>query len=150
MGAGTIAAFFYGRISSLLSRGRTMVYAYVAITAVAMVFGLSRNVPLTIASFALFGVALFVTYPANLSFIGNAVSRRNRTAAFSITSNMMIIGNSVFSFISGRLSDALGINAPFIMLGCGAFTVLAYLVAMIRMGKIEADGCIFARPSTPV
>jgi len=149
MGAGTLAAFFYGRISSLLSRGRTMVYAYAAITAVALIFGLGRNVPLAIAAFALFGVALFVTYPANLSFIGNAVSRRNRTAAFSITSNMMIIGNSVFSFISGRLSDAFGINTPFLMLGCGSLAVLAYLLMMIRTGRIEAEGCLFARTDPP-
>ncbi len=149
MGAGTLAAFFYGKISAILSRGRTMVYAYITIAAVALVLGLARSVPLTTAAFALFGVALFVTYPANLSFIGSAASPRNRTAAFSLTANTMIIGNSVFSFISGRLSDAYGINAPFIMLACGAVAVLAYLAGMIRAGKIEAEGCRFARGAPP-
>ena len=149
MSAGTLAAFSYGRISSILGRSRTLVYAYIAIAVVTAIIGLGRNIPVTIAAFAIFGVALFSTYPATLSFIGNSVDPRNRTAAFSLASNLMIIGNSIFTYISGKLSDAYGINTPFLLLGAMTLAVLAYLVMMIRTGRISADGCRLARLAGP-
>jgi len=149
MAAGTLSAFMYGRVSAALGRARTLVYAYIIITVVAVVFGLGRSVPLAIGAFALFGIALFSTYPANLSFIGNSVETRHRTAAFSLASNIMIVGNSVFSYFSGRISDSFGINAPFLLLGGMTVIVLAYLAAMVRAGKISADGCRIARRSGP-
>ena len=149
MAAGTLSAFNYGPVSARLGRARTLVYAYIVIAAVALVFGFSRSVPLTVGAFALFGIALFMTYPANLSFIGASVEQRHRTAAFSLASNIMIIGNSIFSFVSGRISDAFGINAPFLLLASMTVLVLAYLAMMIRHGKISADGCRIARRSGP-
>jgi FSR family fosmidomycin resistance protein-like MFS transporter len=144
MCAGTLSAFSYGRISATLGRARTLVYAYLTIAAISLIFGFGRSVPLTIAAFAVFGVALFATYPANLSFIGSSVAPRNRTAAFSLASNMMIVGNSIFSYISGRISDRFGINAPFLLLGAVTAIVLIYLAAMVRSGRIAADGCRIA------
>jgi len=149
MAAGTLSAFMYGRVSARLGRARTLVYAYITIIIVAQVFGLGRSVPLAIGAFALFGIALFSTYPATLSFIGSSVEPRNRTAAFSLASNIMIIGNSVFSFVSGRISDSYGINAPFLLLGAMTAAALVYLAAMIRTGRISADGCRIARRSGP-
>ena len=149
MAAGTLSAFMYGRVSARLGRARTLVYAYIVITVVALVFGLGRSVPLAIGAFAIFGMALFSTYPASLSFIGSSVEPRNRTAAFSLASNIMIIGNSIFSFVSGRISDSYGINAPFLLLGGMTIIVLAYLVIMIRTGRISADGCRIARRTGP-
>ncbi len=145
MAAGTLSAFSYGRVSTILGRSRTLVYAYIAIAVVTAIIGLGRNIPLTIAAFAVFGAALFSTYPATLSFIGSSVDPRNRTAAFSLASNLMIIGNSIFTYISGKLSDAYGINTPFLLLGAMTLAVLAYLVTMIRTGRIAADGCRLAR-----
>jgi MFS family permease len=149
MAAGTLSAFMYGRVSASLGRARTLVYAYIVIMIVSVVFGLGRNIPLAIGAFALFGIALFSTYPANLSFIGSRVEERHRTAAFSLASNIMIIGNSIFSFVSGRISDRFGINAPFLLLGVMTVIVLAYLVVMVRTGKVSADGCRIARRTGP-
>jgi hypothetical protein len=61
----------------------------------------------------------------------------------------MIIGNSIFSFVSGRISDSYGINAPFLLLGGMTVIVLMYLVMMIRTGRISADGCKIARRAGP-
>ena len=149
MATGTLSAFMYGKISTRLGRARTLVYAYLVITVVAIIFGLGRNIPLAIGAFALFGIALFSTYPANLSFIGSSVEPRNRTAAFSLGSNIMIIGNSIFAYISGKISDTYGINAPFLLLGGMTMIILAYLALMIRSGKVAAEGCKIARRSGP-
>ncbi|MDD3643621.1 MAG: MFS transporter [Candidatus Krumholzibacteria bacterium] len=141
MCAGTISAFFYGKLAERFSRARALVWAYAVVSIVSFVFGLSGNIPLTFAAFALYGIAIFITYPANLSFISSTVEPRNRTAAFSLASNVMIIGNSIFSYFSGRISDAFGIHAPFILLGVCSVLVLGHLVWMIATGRIEAPGC---------
>ncbi len=149
MAAGTLSAFMYGKVSAKLGRARTLVFAYIVIMVVAVIFGLGRSVPLAIGAFALFGIALFSTYPANLSFIGNSVEPRNRTAAYSLASNIMIIGNSIFAYVSGKISDSYGINTPFLLLAGMTIVILAYLVMMIRTGRISADGCRIARRTGP-
>jgi len=149
MAAGTLSAFMYGRISAALGRARTLIYAYAAVAVVALVFGLGRSVHMAIGAFAVYGIALFLTYPANLSFIGSSVEPRSRTAGFSLSSNIMIIGNSVFSFVSGSLSDRYDINAPFLLLAGMTALVLVYLVFMVRTGRISADGCRLAKRVEP-
>lgn len=149
MCAGTLSAFFYGRLAARFSRARALVWAYATVSVVSFVFGLSGNIPVTFIAFALYGVALFTTYPANLSFISSTVEPRNRTAAFSLASNVMIIGNSVFSFLSGRISDAFGIHAPFLALGACSLIVLGHLVWLILTGRIEAPGCLIIRRFGP-
>ncbi len=97
-----------------------------------------------IGALFVFGMALFSTYPATLSFVGSSVEPRNRTAAFSLASNTMILGNSLFSFLSGKISDSFGINAPFLLLAAMAVAVMTYLAVMVRTGKIPAAGCRLA------
>lgn len=143
MGAGTLSALFYGRIAELLGRPRTLITAYTIIIASALTIAFSDRTSLTIAVFILYGFALFVTYPANLAFVGSTVDTRNRTAAFSLTSNIMIIGNSVFAFISGFISDAYGINTPFLLLAGAASLILLYLSISVKRGIIRAVGLSF-------
>lgn len=138
MGGGTLSAFYYGRIAERFSRARALVWAYATVAVVAFVFGLSAYAPLTFFAFALYGIALFTTYPANLSYISAMVEPRDRTAAFSLAANIMIIGNSVFSYVAGRISDAFGIQAPFLLLGAVTLAVLAHLLRMISSGRLEA------------
>jgi MFS family permease len=146
---GTISAFFYGKISGKLGRPRTLVYAYTLVALIAFTFAFSRNIPLTFTLFGLYGVALFLTYPANLSFIGGSVDKRNSTAAFALGANIMIIGNSIFSYVSGKISDNFGIHSPFILLGSMSVLVVTYLFVMIRTGRISAPGRIVARSDHP-
>jgi MFS family permease len=149
MCAGTVSAFFYGRLAARFSRARALVWAYATVAVVSFVFGISGNIHLTFIAFALYGIALFITYPANLSFIGSTVAPRNRTAAFSLASNVMIIGNSVFSYLCGLISDAWGIHTPFLLLGACSVIVLGHLVWMIATGRIDAPGCLVIRRFGP-
>jgi len=135
MGAGALSTMSYGRISAILGRPRTLLISYVTMVVTSLVLCFSTNLPLTVTAFILYGVALFVTFPAILSFVGSSIERRNRTAAFSVTSNMQIVGNSLFVFIGGFLSDRFGINIPFLLLGCVTFIVLIYMTVIIRAGR---------------
>ena len=138
MAAGTVSSFLYGKISDLLGRHLTITVAYILIVITTLTLGLSGNTYLTIAAFVLYGTALFVTYPAILSFVGSMVDDKNRTATFSLVSTVQILGNSTFAFISGFLSDAYGINTPFILLGIATLLSVIYITFLLRLKRITA------------
>ncbi len=138
MAAGAAVSFLYGKIAQVLGRHSTIMIAYVVIVLTAITIGLSSNSSLTIGAFIVYGVALFITYPAILSFVGSTVDEKNRTAAFSLVSTIQIVGNSSFAFISGFLSDAYGINTPFLLLGAATLLSVIYLAIIMRTRKITA------------
>ena len=138
MAAGTVSSFLYGKISDLLGRHMTITIAYIIIVITTLTLGLSGSAPLTIAAFVVYGIALFVTYPAILSFVGSTVDEKNRTAAFSLVSTVQILGNSTFAFISGFLSDAYGINTPFLLLGGTTLLSVIYITFVLRLKRITA------------
>lgn len=136
MVAGTLSAFFYGNISGKLGRVKAVSIAYITIFAMTLIITLSRSPALTAASLMIYGIVLFLTYPANLSFVGSDVSGRNRTAAFSIVSNMMIISNSISSFVAGFLSDRFSIHFPFVLISAFSLLLLGYVTIMRKKGRI--------------
>ena len=134
--AGALSTLFYGRIAMLLGRTRTIMIAYTIILVAAFTLGVSNSIALTVGAFILYGMSLFITYPALLSFVGSTIDGRNRTAAFSVVANTQIIGNSLFTFISGFLSDAFGIHTPFLLLGSVTLVIVIYLAVIVRKAKI--------------
>jgi MFS family permease len=138
MAAGAVSSFLYGKISDLLGRHRTITIAYVVVVVTSLTLGLSGNAHLAIGAFVVYGTALFVTYPAILSFVGSTVGEKNRTAAFSLVSTIQILGNSTFAFVSGFLSDAYGINTPFILLSGATVLSVIYITLFLRLKRITA------------
>ncbi len=136
MGAGTISTFFYGKMSEKFQRTKMLCFAYTVMSISSLTIGLSRNAVFTTIMFAIYGGFLFITYPMNLSFVGNSISGRNRMAAFSLVSNIMIVGNCLFSFLAGFLSDSFGIHTPFLFLSVFSFVLLIYIIIMKTSGKI--------------
>ena len=137
MAAGAAATMFYGRISERLGRPATILIAYTTVICASFTLGLSNNIGLTVAAFIVYGISLFITFPAILSFVGSTISAKNRTAGFSLVSNIQIAGSSVFAFISGYLSDAFGIHAPFLLLGSITVLVVVYLLVIIKKGLVH-------------
>jgi MFS family permease len=137
MAAGALASLSYGRVSEKLGRHRTIMIAYAVTIVTAFTLGFSGIIALTVTAFILYGMSMFIIYPAILSLIGSSVEAKNRTATFSTVSNFQIIGNSVFSFISGHLSDAFGIHTPFLMLGSATCLITFYMAYILSKGKIR-------------
>ncbi len=140
--SGAVVTIFYGRISRLLGRMRTLAIAYAIITITTFALGAGSSIPLVVAAFIMFGTAMFITFPAVLSFIGSTVEPENRTAAFSLVSNLMIIGNVVFAFASGLLSDRFGIQIPFLLLGFIALSVFCYLLYTAARWRRHPEGSV--------
>jgi len=140
MAMGAIASVTYGKVAEIFGRSRTIITAYILITISTLAIGLISRTGITVVSFLVYGVALFTSYPALLSFAGSITRARNRTATFSTVSNLQVIGNSITAYISGFLSDAFGINSPFILLSIASAVVVTYLLIVIRRKGIWRDG----------
>jgi MFS family permease len=137
MAAGATVTIFYGRISERIGRPATILAAYSAIILTSFTLGSTDNIGLTVAAFIIYGVSLFITFPAILSFVGSTMAAKNRTAGFSLVSNIQIVGNSIFAFISGFISDAYGIHSPFLLLGGITVLVVVYLIVIINKGLVH-------------
>jgi MFS family permease len=138
MAAGTVSTLFYGRIAEGFGRAKILMIAFAVVVVSVLVMGMSTVPAVTVGAIIVYGLALFVTYPATLAFVGSVIDAKNRTAAFSLVSNISIVGNFTFAFISGRLSDAFGIHTPFLLLaGTGLLTIL-YLAAGLKRGTIPS------------
>jgi flagellar assembly factor FliW len=64
--------------------------------------------------------------------------------SFALQRKLDMHSRPFFSFLSGKISDSFGINAPFLLIAAMVVAVTTYLVVMIRKGKIPAAGCRFA------
>jgi MFS family permease len=67
-----------------------------------------------------------MTYPSLHTFVGSTVPPEGQTQAFSWVSNIQLISGAVVTLVSGFLSDALGINFPFILTGALTLAVFAF------------------------
>jgi FSR family fosmidomycin resistance protein-like MFS transporter len=130
IGAGILASLMYGAIARRFGRYGAIILGC-ALTAVSTCFiAFSTNIPLTAVFLAFFGWSLFLTFPALLTLVGSVAKPKNRTAAFSLNANVQILGNAVFTFAAGFMSDAWGINTPFLLLGGVALVIAVYTIAL--------------------
>ncbi len=129
--AGVAASLTYSRIAARIGRHGVIALGFSATAVSTLLIGLSTNLALTAALIAIFGYALLLTFPALLTLVGASAKSKNRTAAFSLIANLQIVGNAVFVFVSGFMSDAWGIHTPFLMLGALS-TFVAFYAAALR------------------
>jgi len=130
IGAGIIASLMYGRVVRRIGRYGAIILGC-ALTAVSTcIIAFSTSIVLTAILLAFFGWSLFLTFPALLTLVGSVAKPKNRTAAFSLNANVQIFGNASFTFIGGFMSDAWGIQTPFLMLGAVAIVVALYAAAL--------------------
>src|SRR5207244_6432458 len=73
--AGSVAAFFFGRVSRRFGRYRALVTSYAALTLAGLVGVLVGNLVSVVLAFWSLGSALFLTYPALFSFVAESSHR---------------------------------------------------------------------------
>src|SRR3989475_6264604 len=82
--AGSVAAFFFGRVSRRFGRYRALVTSYAALTVAGLVGALVDNLWVVLVLFWSLGSALFLTYPALFSFVAESSHRQLQGAAFGL------------------------------------------------------------------
>jgi MFS family permease len=128
IGAGVVAATLFGRISRLLGRFRALSWAFLLIALSGFVISLAPPPVVLIPTFVLFGVALFITYPALFAFISESTDVEIEGATFGVVFGFQLVGGALMGYLAGILADALGIHTPFLLLvalGLGTFVLLA-------------------------
>lgn len=128
IGAGVVAASLFGRISRLVGRFRALTGAFLLIAVSSLVISLAPPPVLLLPTFVVFGVALFVTYPALFAFISESTEVEIEGATFGVVFGFQLVGGALAGYGAGVLADALGIHTPFLLLmvlGLGTFVLLA-------------------------
>ncbi len=126
MGLGTITGFGYGVWSRRFGRKNVFLASLGGAAACLFLIGLSPHRTPAVLALVAFGGFLLMTYPSLHTFVGSTVPVAGQTQAFSWVSNIQLISGALVSLVSGFLSDALGINFPFILTGVLTIGVLLF------------------------
>ena len=126
IGVGTVMTYLFGFLSRNIGRAKISRYSFLGSTFFIFLLGLAPLKEIALVSLFLFGVFLFLMYPAFQSFIGNEIHIKNQAQAFSLIANVQMLTAAIIVFISGFLSDTFGINSPFILLGIVGIAISIY------------------------
>ncbi len=125
---GALMPYLLGYLSQKIGRRNIILFGFFGSTLFLGILGLSPTKELAAISLVLFGAFLFMIYPALQSVVGNRVSAGIQTQAFSLVANVQMFAGAVVSLMAGFLSDALGINSPFIFVAILGIFTTAYFI----------------------
>jgi MFS family permease len=126
IGLGTITGYGYGTWSRRFGRKKIFLLSLGGAAVCLFVLGFAPVKGLAVAALVLFGGFLLMTYPSLHTFVGSTVPAEGQTQAFSWVSNIQLISGALVSLVSGFLSDALGIQFPFILTGILTLGIFAF------------------------
>lgn len=129
---GAVMPYLLGYLSQKIGRRKIILFGFLGSTIFLGLLGLSPVKELALVSLVLFGAFLFIIYPALQSVVGSRVSAGIQTQAFSIVANVQMFAGAVVSLMAGFLSDAMGINSPFIFIAIMGIFTTAYFVPRKR------------------
>ncbi|MFQ5986659.1 MAG: MFS transporter [Thermoplasmata archaeon] len=131
--AGVLAAYSYGRISAALGRFRSLVSAFLVVGFSGLILSLAPPPALLIPTFLVFGIALFITYPALFAFISESTEDVIGGATFGVVFGFQLVGGALAGYAAGLMADAWGIHTPFLLL-----MALGFLGFVLLMGATPA------------
>ena len=117
IGMGTVTGYGYGVWSRRFGRKRVFLTSLGGAVVSLFLIGFARHQALAVAGLVAFGGFLLMTYPSLHTFVGSTVPESGQTQAFSWVSNLQLLSGAVISLAAGFLSDAVGIQFPFILAG---------------------------------
>jgi MFS family permease len=132
IGAGVLAAYMFGQISRILGRFNSLLAAFIVIGISGLIIGLAPPLYILLPTFVLFGVALFITYPALFSFISESTEDRIGGATFGVVFGFQLVGGALSGYAAGILADLLDIRVPFLLLAILGFLAFFLLMAFGR------------------
>ncbi len=130
IGMGTITGYGYGVWSRRFGRKNVFLLSLGGATVSLFLIGFARHQALAVAGLIAFGGFLLMTYPSLHTFVGSTVHESGQTQAFSWVSNIQLLSGAFVSLVAGFLSDAVGIQFPFVL--TGALTLAVFLFYLPR------------------
>ncbi len=139
IGIGTIITYFFGPLSRKYGRSKIYKTGFIGASLSLLLVGASNKPFWAVLGLFLFGMFLFLLYPALQSYVGNTVPSKNQAQAFSLVSNLQMVSGAIISLLAGVLSDKFGIASPFLVMGLlGIGASLFYLVPLIKLNSSKA------------
>ncbi len=130
IGLGTITGYGYGIWSRRFGRKLVFLTSLGGGTVSLFLIGFARHQALAVIGLVSFGGFLLMTYPSLHTFVGSTVPEKGQTQAFSWISNIQLLSGAFISLGAGLLSDAVGIQFPFIL--TGVLTLAIFLFYLPR------------------
>ncbi len=132
---GSVAAFWFGRISRRFGRYRVLLAAYAGIALTGLVAVIApggAGLALTLVCLWTIGALLFVTYPALFSYISERSHARSQGTAFGVIFGFQILGGAGLGWAAGWLAETMGGDAgvPFLVMATAASLGFLYLLAV--------------------
>ncbi len=143
IGAGVLTAYSYGRISRAVGRFRALALAFLLIALSAFIVSLTPPLTVLLPTFVVFGVGVFLTYPALFSFISESTEDRIGGATFGVVFGFQLVGGAVAGYAAGLAADRWGIHTPFLILtvlGVLTFLFLLALAPLALRGRAASPG----------
>jgi MFS family permease len=143
IGIGTITGYGYGTWSRRFGRKNVFLLSLGGAVVSLLLIGFAPIKELAVAGLLAFGGFLLMTYPSLHTFVGSTVPPEGQTQAFSWVSNIQLISGALVSLAAGFLSDAFGIQLPFILTGLLTLVVFAFYAGRgpeFFGGKTETPG----------
>ncbi|MBM3296865.1 MAG: MFS transporter, partial [Candidatus Aminicenantes bacterium] len=116
IGVGTAVTYLFGWLCRRLGRKRLTMLSMGGSALTLALIGLAPRSGPALAGLVLYGVFLFLIYPAMQAFVGTRVPDRDQALAFSLVSNIQVFSGALIVLLSGFLSDLIGIHAPFLLM----------------------------------
>ncbi|MFH0815615.1 MAG: MFS transporter [Methanobacteriota archaeon] len=135
VGTGAAFTLIFGRITSRVGRGKAIMASYVLVLVSGLLVWAVDSLWMAVLAMFLYGVGLFMTYPALFAYITEMTGGKRSERAFGIVFTAQLTGGFVFSFICGVLSDMYDIKTPFVVLSAiaaVALAVTAYYLATVK------------------
>ncbi|MBN2408465.1 MAG: MFS transporter [Candidatus Aminicenantes bacterium] len=135
IGIGTVMTYLFGSLSLRFGRLRLYKLSFGGAVLSLFLIGCADRAGLAVAGLCVFGVFLFLIYPALQSFVGNSVPAVHQSQAFSFAANLSMVSGALISLFAGFISDQLGISSPFLVLGglgAAAFVLSVFVFFPLR------------------
>lgn len=130
IGSGVLTAYSYGHISKRIGRFRALTGAFLVIGLAGLAIAVVPSLALLLPIFVVFGVAVFITYPALFSFISEATEESIGGATFGVVFGFQLVGGALAGFAAGVMADLWGIHTPFLLLSGLGFLAFILLQAL--------------------
>lgn len=117
IGIGSISSIYYGRICASLGRKNVIYISYLTIGITSALLAYFTDIAIIILIMVLLGIAVFITFPALVSFVSEITHETVEGKTFGTIFTLQLGGSTIYLFLGGFLSDIFGIWIPFIILG---------------------------------
>jgi FSR family fosmidomycin resistance protein-like MFS transporter len=129
IGIGSISSIYYGKICAGLGRKNVIYLSYLTIGITSILLSYFTDIEIIILIMVLLGIAVFITFPAIVSFVSKITHETVEGKTFGTIFTLQLGGSTIFLILGGFLADIFGIWIPFMLLGVTTLLFSGILIA---------------------